>query len=146
MSCRLQVLIDGHVAFPLIDKPVAHAEFEAQLLHVAIEWIEVLVVQHARRHVDGVALIPIVAFAADLRIAVALERIKIGLRMGVAVTLGVGQIDEDRADRYARRTARPASATCLRHSHLRNPNRAVHEGFQETAFPADLRECVLRPW
>jgi hypothetical protein len=55
------VLVDGYIALPLIDKPVAHAELEAQFFHVAIDWIEVLMVQHARRHVDGVALIPIIA-------------------------------------------------------------------------------------
>ena len=71
MRRRLQVLIDGDVSLPLVDEPIAHAEFKTQFFHVSIEWIEVLVMQHARRHMDGVALIPIVAFAADLGIAVA---------------------------------------------------------------------------
>ena len=99
MRGRLQVLIDGDVTFPLIDEPVAHAKLETQLLHVSVKRIEVLVVQHPRRHVHRVALVPIVAFAADLRVTVALERIEIGFRMGVAVALGVRQIHKDRADR-----------------------------------------------
>ena len=41
---RFQMLVDRNVAFPLIDKPVAHAELETELLHVPIEWVEVLVV------------------------------------------------------------------------------------------------------
>jgi len=53
-------------------------------------------VQHARRNVDGVALIPIVAFAADLGIAVAFQRVEISFGMRMAVALGVGQIDKSR--------------------------------------------------
>ena len=48
-----------------------------------------LVMQHARRHVNRIALIPIIAFAADLGITVAFERVKIGFGMSVAVALGV---------------------------------------------------------
>ena len=99
MRGRLQVLIDGDVTFPLIDEPVAHAKLEAQLLHVSVERIEVLMVQHPRRHVHRVALVPVIAFAANLRVTVPFKRLQIGFRMGVAVALGVGQIHKDRADR-----------------------------------------------
>jgi len=63
---RFHVLVDRRVPFPLIDEPVAHAELEAQLFHIAIVGIEVLVMQHPRRHVDGIALVPVIAFTADL--------------------------------------------------------------------------------
>ena len=70
-----QVLIDGRVSFPLVDEPVADAELEAQLSHIAIEGIEMLMMQHSRRHMHGIALIPIVALAAYLRVAVAFESV-----------------------------------------------------------------------
>lgn len=103
MRCRLQMFIDCDVALPLIDKPIAHAKFETEFFHLPIERIEVLVVQHARRHMDGVPLIPVVPLAADLGVTVAFQRVKVGFWMGMTVALGVRQIDEDRADRYARR-------------------------------------------
>jgi hypothetical protein len=46
---------------------------------------------------DRVALIPIVAFAADLGIASPFEGVKIRLRMGMAVAPGVRQIDGKKA-------------------------------------------------
>ena len=101
MRGRLQVLVDGDVTFPLIDEPIAHAKLKAQLLHISVKRIEVLVVQHPRRHVNGVALIPVITFAADLRITVAFQRVEIGFGMGMAVALGVRQVDKDRADRDA---------------------------------------------
>ena len=78
------MLVDVDAPLPLLDKPVTRAEFEAQLFHVAIEWIGVLVVQHPRWHMDGIALIPVVGLAANLGIAVAFECAEIGFRMGMA--------------------------------------------------------------
>ena len=52
MSRRLEVFVDGDVALPLINEPVAHTELETQLLHVAIEGIEVLMVQHSFKGSD----------------------------------------------------------------------------------------------
>jgi hypothetical protein len=63
---RFQMFIHRRITFPLIDKPVADAELKTKFFHVSIIGIEVLMVQHAGRHVDGVALIPVVALAADL--------------------------------------------------------------------------------
>src|ERR1044071_3583494 len=94
---RLEVLVHRDVALPLIDEPVAHAKLEAQLLHVSIEGIEMLVMEHARRHMNGIALVPIVTLAADLGIAVAFQSIEVSFRMSVAMALGVRQVDEDRA-------------------------------------------------
>ena len=81
---RLQVFVDSYIPLSLLDEPVAHAEFETQLFHVASEWIEVPEVQHPRRHLDGIALIPVVALAAGLGITVAFECAEIGFGMGVA--------------------------------------------------------------
>ena len=100
MRGRLQVLIDSDVTFPLIDEPVAHAELESAAPSCLVERIEVLVVQHPRRHVHRVALVPIVAFAANLRIAVAFERVRDRLPVRAWLWLLVcGKVDEDRADR-----------------------------------------------
>jgi hypothetical protein len=63
---RLQVFIDRRVSLPLIHEPIADTELEAQLFHVPVERIEMLVMHHAGRHMHGIALIPIVALAADL--------------------------------------------------------------------------------
>src|ERR1044071_9395569 len=98
---RLEVLVHRDVALPLIDEPVAHAKLEAQLLHVAIEGIEMLVMEHARRNMNGVALVPVIALAADFRVAVAFQGIEVSFGMRVAVALRVREIDKDRADRNA---------------------------------------------
>jgi hypothetical protein len=76
--------VDGDAPLPLLDKPVARTQCEAQLFHVAIEWIEVLMVQHPRWHMDGIALIPLAAFAADLGIAVTFQCAEMGFGMGMA--------------------------------------------------------------
>src|ERR1700750_1836550 len=69
MRGRLQMLVHRGVTLPLIDQPIAYTKFKAQLLHIPIIGIEMLMMHHARRDVNGVALIPVVALAADLRIA-----------------------------------------------------------------------------
>src|SRR5918996_1132581 len=51
---------------------------------------------------DRSASIPVVPLPADFRISIAFQCIKIGLGMRVAVTLGMGQVYEDRADGHAR--------------------------------------------
>jgi hypothetical protein len=48
-----------------------------------------LMMHHAGRNVNGVALVPVIALAADLRIAVAFKRIEISLGVRVTVALGV---------------------------------------------------------
>jgi len=83
MRCRFQMLADGYIAFPLVNEPVTHAGLEAQFLHIAIEWSEVLMVQHARRHMDSIALIPDITFAADLGITVAFDQLEIGFRIAI---------------------------------------------------------------
>ena len=89
MRRRLQMLVDRGVTFPLIDQPVADAELKAQFLHIPIIGIEMLMMHHARGDVYGIALIPVVAPAADLRIAVTFQSIEIGLGVRMAVTLGM---------------------------------------------------------
>ena len=42
------------------------AELEAEFLHIPVIRVKMLVMHHPRRHMDRVALIPIIAFAADL--------------------------------------------------------------------------------
>src|SRR5262249_30394340 len=49
----------------------------------------------------GVALIPVIPFAADLRVAITFQRIQISFRVSMAVALGVRQIDEDGTDRHS---------------------------------------------
>jgi hypothetical protein len=67
MGGRLQVFVHRGVAFlPLIDEPITNAELETELFHIPVEGIEVLMMQHARRHMHRIALIPIITFAADL--------------------------------------------------------------------------------
>src|ERR1041384_4167019 len=95
------MLVDGRVTLPLVDEPVADSKFKPELLHVAVEGIEMLMVHHARRNMHGIALIPVVPFAADLRVAVAFEGVQVSFRMRMAVALGVRQVDKDRADRDA---------------------------------------------
>ena len=70
---RLQVLVDGRVAFPLVHEPIANPELEAQLFHVPVKGIEVLVVHHPRWHMHRIPLIPVIALPTDLRIAVPLQ-------------------------------------------------------------------------
>ena len=69
------MLIDCGVALPLIDEPVANPELEAQFFHIPVKGIEVLVMHHARRHMDRIPLIPVVAFAADLGVSISFQRI-----------------------------------------------------------------------
>src|SRR5919106_5821070 len=90
---RLQVLVNCGIALPLVDEPVAHTKLKAKLFHITIIGIEVLVVQHSWRHVNGIALVPVVALTADLGITVAFERIEISFRMGVAMAFGMRQVD-----------------------------------------------------
>src|SRR5215831_1477132 len=59
-----------------------------------------LMMHHAGRYVDGVALIPIVSLTPDLGIAVAFERIELGLGMCMAVAFRMRQIDKNRTDRH----------------------------------------------
>jgi len=63
------MLVHRGVTLPLIDQPVADAELKAQFLHIPIIGIEMLMMHHARGDVHGIALIPVVAPAADLGIA-----------------------------------------------------------------------------
>src|SRR5262245_2307379 len=63
---RLQVFVDGRISLPLVHQPIANAELETERFHIPVIGIEVLMVHHPRRHMHGVALIPIIAFAANL--------------------------------------------------------------------------------
>src|SRR5690349_16869407 len=99
MRRRLQMLVDRGITLPLIDQPVTDAELKAQFLHIPIIGIEMLMMHHARRAMHGIALIPVVAPAADFRIAVTFQSIQIGLGVRMAVTFGMRQIDKYRADR-----------------------------------------------
>src|SRR5215475_533644 len=66
VSRRLQVFIDSGISLPLVHQPIANAELETELFHIPVIGIEMLMVHHPRRHMHGVALIPIIAFAANL--------------------------------------------------------------------------------
>src|SRR5215813_9350196 len=66
VSRRLQVFVDGGISLPLVHQPIANAELETKLFHIPVIGIEVLMVHHPWRHMHGVALIPIIAFAANL--------------------------------------------------------------------------------
>ena len=66
VSRRLQVFVDGGISLPLVHQPIANAELETELFHIPVIGIEVLMVHHPWRHMHGVALIPIIAFAANL--------------------------------------------------------------------------------
>ena len=98
----LHVAVDRRVSFPLVHKPVTDTKFEPELFHVNVVRVEMLVVHHAGRNMDRVALLPLMPLAADLRIATPLQGIEIGLRVRMAVALGVRQINKDRADRRCR--------------------------------------------
>src|ERR1051325_7180760 len=100
MRGRLQMLVDGGVTLPLIDQPIADTKFKAQLLHIPIIGIEMLMMHNAARNGNRVTLSPIVALAADLRIAVAFQCVEIGLGVRMTMTFGVRQVDKNRADRY----------------------------------------------
>ena len=67
------MLVHRGVTLPLVDQPIADTELKAQLLHIAIIGIEMLMMHHAGRNVNGIALVPVIALAADLRIAVAFK-------------------------------------------------------------------------
>src|SRR5207249_12123284 len=89
------------IPLPLIDQLIADTELETQLFHIFVVGIEMLMVQHTGRNMDGVALILVIALAADFRVSIAFQGVKIGFGMCVAVALGMRQVNEDRADRHA---------------------------------------------
>ena len=60
------MFVDSRIPFPLINQPIADAELKAELLHIPVIGVEVLMVHHAGRHMHRVALIPVITLAADL--------------------------------------------------------------------------------
>jgi len=62
----VHVTIDGCVSLPLIHEPVADPELESQFPHLGVVRIKMLVMQHAGRNVNRVALNPFVSLAVNL--------------------------------------------------------------------------------
>src|SRR5690349_9750437 len=63
---KMAQAVDGRITLPLIDQPIADAELEAELFHIPVVGVEVLMVHHAGRHMHRVALIPVITLAANL--------------------------------------------------------------------------------
>ena len=63
--CGFHMPVDGRVPLPLVHHPVANPILEAEFFHVRVTRVEMLVVEHARRHMHGVALFPVMARAPD---------------------------------------------------------------------------------
>ena len=71
MRC-LQVPIDSCVSSPLLHHPIANPKFESEFFHVHVVWIEMLMVHHAGRDMNGITLLPVISLPTDLRVTVAL--------------------------------------------------------------------------
>src|SRR5205085_1481049 len=78
---------------------VANAELDAECARAFVRIVEMPVMRHARRHVDRVACLPLVALTVDERISASLEHVEHGLGMGVAVALRMRRFLEDRRHR-----------------------------------------------